>query len=122
MLNNSINIGVLINLELAIGGIIELVSDGELGFDLLASPVVGELRTDSLAGCGGMTEVEPEFSECQRLLFSSDVLDAELGTCGGVPYKTELVVKNLLALDVYVEVGTEEIGLVKVRELDHGVE
>jgi len=122
VLNNSIDVGVLINLELAVCGVIEFVGDGELGVDLLVCPVVGELRADGLAGGGSVAEVEPELSECQGLLLSGDVLDTELGAGGGSPDETELVVENLLALNVNVEVGTEQIGLVKVREGDHGVE
>lgn len=69
-----------------------------------------------------MAEVEPEFAEFKGLLLSSDVLNTELGSIGGGPDETELVVENLLALEVNVEVCTEQIGFVKVREGDHGVE
>lgn len=48
VLDDGVNVGVLINLELAVGGIVELVGDGELSVDLLAGPVVGELRSDGL--------------------------------------------------------------------------
>lgn len=122
VLEDGVNVGILINLELAVGGVIELVSDSKLGINLLGGPVVGKLGADSLAGGGGMAEVEPEFSEVQGLLLSSDVLDAELGTGSGGPDETELVVENLLALEINIEVSTEDIVLVKVRQGDHGVE
>ena len=43
VLDDSINVSVLVNLELAASGIVELVAHSKLGVYLLALPFVGEL-------------------------------------------------------------------------------
>ena len=40
VLKDGVNVGILIDLELAVGGVIELVSDSKLGINFLGGPVV----------------------------------------------------------------------------------
>ena len=115
MLENCINLTLLINLELAGCGIVELLRGTKLGQSPPGGPVVDEFSANSLAGRCNMVDVNPELAELQgagRL-----VLDAEVGALSSVPVEAPLEGGELLVHGVSNQVQAEGVLIVEVSQV-----
>jgi len=115
VLEHGINLTVLVNLELAAGGIVELLCDANLGSSLLGGPVVDELSANSLAGRCDMVDVNPELAELQGA--GSLVLDAEVGALSSVPVEAPLEGGDLLVYGVSNQVQAKGVLLEEVSQV-----
>ena len=115
MLEDGIDLTVLINLELAGSGIIELLRDTDLGRGLFGGPVVGELSANNLAGRCGMVEENPELAELHGA--GSLVLDAEVGALSSVPVEAPVEGGDLLFNGVSNQVQAKGVLLEEVSQV-----
>lgn len=115
MLEDGIDLTLLINLELAGCGIIELLSDTNLGSSLLGGPVVDELSANSLARRCNMVDVNPELAELQGA--GRFVLDAEVSALSSVPVEAQLEGGDLLLHGVSNQVKAKGVLLEEVSQV-----
>lgn len=115
MLEDGIDLTVLINLELAGSGIVELLLDTDLGRSLLGGLVVGELSANNLAGRCGMVEENPELAELHGA--GSLVLDAKVGALSSVPVEAPVEGGDLLFDGVSNQVHAKGVLLEEVSQV-----
>lgn len=117
MLEEDINVASFVYLELALGIVVEAMGEAERGVGCLCLVVESELSADGLVGVGGVVHVNDELSELDSLGVGRLVLEAKIGSSGGAPVDTEVVLLEGRTSRVEHEVSTDgNAGLSEVAE------
>ena len=117
MLHDTVDPAVVVDLDLAGGLIVELVSETEASLKCLGLPVEGEFGANDLRVKSSMVHKEEELSKFNSLAVGGLVLEANESTCSGRPVDAPVVLLKVLFLGIEDDVGTEgEVALKEVAE------